>query len=72
MWWLDITLDELALFVTVLADAQDEKPMQRHLESNPRLLVQHLRGGHGRWVIPQKRLGSEYVPDVNVRSRLHG
>lgn len=33
------------------------------------LLVQHLGGGHGRWVIPQKRLGSEFVPDFLVGER---
>ena len=30
------------------------------------MLVQHLGGGHGRWVIPQKRLGAEFVPDFVI------
>jgi hypothetical protein len=30
------------------------------------VLIQHLRGGHGRWVIPKKRLGSEHVTDFLI------
>jgi hypothetical protein len=47
----------------VIRRARDERPIQRHLEAHPHLLVNHLGGGHGRWAIPQKRLGAEYVPD---------
>jgi hypothetical protein len=35
--------------------------MQSYLSAHPELLIQHLGGGHGRWVIPQKRLGAEYL-----------
>lgn len=31
--------------------------------------MQHLSGGAGRWVIPQKRLGSEFIPDFVLCER---
>lgn len=40
--------------------------MQRLLTRRPRILAAKLTGGHGRWVIPQTRLGSEYVPDFVI------
>ena len=36
---------------------------------NPMLLAVQLGGGHGRWVIPQKRLGCEYVTDFVIGER---
>jgi hypothetical protein len=32
-------------------------------------VIQHLGGGHGRWVIPQKRMGAEHVPDFVIGDR---
>jgi len=46
-----------------------EREIQRVLESHPRLLVQRLTSGMG-WVIPQKRLGSEFVTDFLVAEEL--
>jgi Shedu protein SduA, C-terminal len=46
--------------------AIDERPIQQFLTTNPVFLVRHLSGGHGRWVIPQKKLGAEFVPDFVV------
>jgi hypothetical protein len=66
VWWDDITADDVAHYREVLDAATDERPLQRHLAMCPRLLVQHLGGGHGRWVLPQKRLGAEYVPDFVI------
>ncbi|MFC1805789.1 Shedu anti-phage system protein SduA domain-containing protein [Planctomycetota bacterium] len=43
--------------------------MQRYFEDHPEFLVQVLGGGHGRWVIPQKRLGSEHVTDFLLGER---
>jgi hypothetical protein len=57
--------DELS-FEEALEAAPGERVMQAYLAANPILLVQHLGGGHGRWVIPQKRLGSEYVTDFVI------
>lgn len=72
VWWDDIQPTDLKDFRHVLEAATDEKPLQRHLASNPLLLVQHLGGGHGRWVLSHKRLGSEYVPDFVIGERSSG
>jgi hypothetical protein len=42
-----------------------ERDVQRVLERYPQLLVQRLTCGMG-WVVPQKRLGSEFVTDFLV------
>lgn len=70
--WDDIRADDLVVYRQVLDAAEDEKPLQRHLASNPLLLVQSLRGGHGRWVWSQKRLGSEYVTDFVIGEKSSG
>jgi hypothetical protein len=46
--------------------AKDEPYMQHFLQRHPSYLIQHLGGGHGRWVIPQKRLGAEHVTDFII------
>ncbi len=69
VWWDDITANDIARYREVLDAGTDEGPLQRHLALNPLLVVQHLGGGHGRWVLPQKRLGAEYVPDFVVGER---
>jgi hypothetical protein len=69
VWWDDITADHVDAYRRVLSAAEDERPLQKHLALNPLLLAQHLSGGHGRWVIPQKRLGAEYVCDFAVGQR---
>lgn len=64
---------EVSEGVRVLRSALDlgggEREVQRVLESYPRLLVQWLTSGQG-WVIPQKRLGSEFVTDFLVAEQL--
>src|SRR4051812_6159510 len=64
--WEDITHLALRSFTQILDGAGDERPLQAFLEATPHLLVQHLRGGYGRWVVPRVRLGSEFVPDFLV------
>lgn len=66
VWWDDIAQSDIDAYVSVLAAASDERPLQRHLATHPLLLAQHLRGGHGRYVCSQKRLGSEFVCDFAV------
>lgn len=46
-----------------------EREVQRVLERHPRLLVQRLTCGLG-WVIPQERLGSQFVTDFLVAEEL--
>jgi hypothetical protein len=64
-----ITQNDVENLNAALDGARDEADIQRHLQSNPHVLVQRLRGGHGRWVIPQRRLGSQYVPDFLLAER---
>jgi Shedu protein SduA, C-terminal len=64
-----ITEQEAAAYDQALATAPDEAAMQRFLEANPRLLVQHLGGGHGRWVIPKTRLGAEHETDFLIAEK---
>lgn len=72
VWWDGIGETEVEAYRAVLTEAADERPLQRHFSEVPRLLVQHLHGGHGRWVIPQKRLGAEFVPDFVIGERYSG
>ncbi len=72
VWWDEIVETEVEAYKSILEQAADERPLQRHLADVPRLLVQHLHGGHGRWVIPQKRLGAEFIPDFVMGERYSG
>ncbi len=66
VWWLaDDTPAKRALSAT-LRRTGTERQMQRFLESYPILLARLLGGGHGRWVIPHSRLGSQHVTDFLI------
>jgi hypothetical protein len=69
VWWDDIMPDLVDEFRRRLDAADDERAMQVFLEANPMILVQPLGGGHGRWVLPQKRLGAEHVTDFVVAEK---
>jgi hypothetical protein len=64
-WLGDHGMAEAALR-ECLQTATAERVVQSVLEEYPVLLARVLGGGHGRWVIPQKRLGAEKVPDFIV------
>lgn len=66
VWWDDISEEHVKAFGSCLETATIEHDVQSFLQSNPMLLVQHLGGGHGRWVIPKQRLGSEHVTDFVI------
>jgi hypothetical protein len=53
-------------FREILDSAKDERPVQQYLQAHPQLLCCFLRSGHGEWVIPQLRFGSQYVADFLV------
>jgi hypothetical protein len=79
VWWNDIThkdADDLEQVLETAARhpkaAERERILQRYLQEHPLLLIQHMGGGHGRWVIPQKRLGAEFVPDFVIGERHTG
>lgn len=51
----------------VINNAENEEDIQQFIASRPQFLLQHLGGGgHGRWVIPKKRLGGEHVTDFMI------
>jgi hypothetical protein len=64
-WLGDHTAAEAALR-DCLQTATTERAVQSLLEEYPVLLARALGGGHGRWVIPQRKLGAEHVPDFIV------
>ena len=53
-------------FKKTLNSAKNERPLQAFIEQNPKILAALMIGHLGRWVVPQKRLGSEYVTDFIV------
>lgn len=61
--WDDITQDDVINLKDVIDNADSEEDIQQYLKVNPKPLVQHLVGGHGRWVIPKAKLGSNLVTD---------
>ena len=67
--WNGISDNDTGALLHAMDNAKRERDMQRFLQNHPLLLVQALRGGHGRWVIPQKRLGSEFVTDFMVAQK---
>lgn len=70
--WDDVTTEHVVNLRTAVESARREEDLQAHLQAHPLMLVQHLGGGHGRWVIPKPRLESEYVPDFVIGDRDSG
>lgn len=58
-----LTVAHIDQFELIVEQASDERPIQAYLQQNPQLLTVSLLGGRDRHCLPQKRLGSEYVPD---------
>jgi hypothetical protein len=67
--WTRVTMAEVDDFSVAVDAATEEAELQAYLQEHPRILVQTLRGGHGRWLISQKRLGSEYVTDFVIAEK---
>lgn len=72
VWWLKVTVRHANALERCLDAATREEDVQAFLAANPMLLIQHLGGGHGRYVIPKKKLGSEYVTDFVIGERHSG
>ncbi len=68
-WWDNVTPTQVEEYNQCLDKASKERDIQIFLESHPNFLVQHLGGGHGRWVIPQKQLGTEFITDFVIGER---
>jgi len=58
--------EEFIEYKKILNAAIDERPIQKFFEKHPLFLTMLVNGGHGRWAIPQKKLGSEFVPDFVI------
>ncbi len=69
VFWMDITADNRRDYLAALEAAQRERDLQEYLSKNPIILAQAVGGGHGRWVIPQFRFGSNLVADFVVGER---
>lgn len=67
--WDHVTPDELTALGSALDGATREEDVQQLLQSNPHFLIQHLGGGHGRWVLPKQKLGAEHVTDFLIAER---
>lgn len=62
----DVTTADVRGFQEALERATNERSLQAYLQQHPQLFCAYLRSGHGEWIIPQKRLGAEYVPDFVI------
>lgn len=67
--WDRIESNDVEAFQLALDEARREEDIQQFLQENPKCLIQHLGGGHGRWVIPKQKLGSEHVTDFVIGER---
>jgi len=67
--WDQGTPDELTALASALDGATREEEIQQFLQLNPQFLIQHLGGGHGRWVLPKQKLGAEHVTDFLIAER---
>ncbi|MGW9567009.1 Shedu anti-phage system protein SduA domain-containing protein [Prescottella equi] len=67
--WDDITQEDVDEFRAVLLEATSEPPLAAFLRERPHLLVQSLSGGHGRWVIPEKKFGDHYKGDFMIAEK---
>jgi hypothetical protein len=56
---------EISELEAVIAAAPDERPIQKYLQEHQHMLTA-LLGGKERFCMPQKRLGSEFVPDFII------
>jgi len=66
VFWDEIYKMHLSAFNHLLKTAKHESDWQKFFEGLPILLLQHMNGGHGRWVLPQKALGTEYRTDFII------
>ena len=67
--WNSVSDEDLLSLQKTLDAAKREEDIQQFLQVNPSILIQHLGGGHGRWVIPKARLGAEHVTDFLIAEK---
>lgn len=66
VWWDRNQEGDVELIRNAIDSATREEDIQQFLQKNPRFLIQHLGGGHGRWVLPKQKMGSEFVTDFMI------
>lgn len=64
--WDRVLHSEVEEYLDLLKYAKTERPIQAFFYLHRHFLVEHLRGGHGRWAISQQRLGSQHVSDFMI------
>jgi hypothetical protein len=64
--WDRVSHSEVEEYLDLLKHAKTERPIQAFFYLHRHFLIEHLRGGHGRWAISQQRLGSQYVTDFMI------
>jgi hypothetical protein len=64
--WGRVLHSEVDEYLDLLKHAKTERQMLAFFYLHRHFLIEHLRGGHGRWVIPQQRLGSQHVTDFMI------
>ncbi|WP_088252923.1 Shedu anti-phage system protein SduA domain-containing protein [Fimbriiglobus ruber] len=69
VWWMGVRKKDVNALKRCLATASREEDLQQFLTVNANLLIRHLGGGHGRWVIPKKKFGSEFITDFVIGDR---
>lgn len=67
--WDTVNESDIDALREALDAAKREEDIQQFLQANPKYLIQHLGGGHGRWIIPKQRLGSQHVTDFMIGER---
>ncbi|CAG2128013.1 Shedu anti-phage system protein SduA domain-containing protein [Cupriavidus plantarum] len=67
--WDSVGQADLTALRSAIDGATREEDVQQFLQAHPNLLIQHLGGGHGRWVIPKQKLGAEHVTDFVIGDR---
>ena len=64
--WDRMTPEDWASLQDLLDTSPKEAEIHRHLEENPKFLIQALGAGHGRSQISKPRFGAEFVPDFLI------
>ncbi|AMV42291.1 Shedu anti-phage system protein SduA domain-containing protein [Paraburkholderia caribensis] len=67
--WDAVNESDIHALRDALDSAKREEDVQQFLQANPKYLIQHLGGGHGRWIIPKQRLGAQHVTDFMIGER---
>ncbi len=70
VWHSDLRREDVLALEAVLGQqGVREEAVQQELTRRRALLVQHLGGGHGRYVIPKPQFGGQYEPDFLIGER---